>query len=281
MNKISLLFQRIVVFSLTFYLANITQIAAQSKQLRKNHLKTAKVTFIQPNLVKKPENRGAPKERTGAGTRGECPTLANKPKLTGLVPLMQITDKQKQLEATNTLISEFVLGLTVSEYPTFWFYVPYLPKDIKFSKFILLDENKNSVMKEPLAITISEIPGVISVQIPKTEKALEIGKYYHWYFVINCNSQGNSEDTAVEGLVKRIDPNPDLERRLQLATPKERVGLYAEAGIWQDAISLLGELRRTQPQDSHLVSDWQDLLESIDLNSVMNEPITPCCALNN
>lgn len=255
MTKINFLSPlKALVLSATFLLVNITQLAAQSQQSN-----TTKIRFVQPTIEKQPENRGAPRDRTGAGTRGDCP-VANKP-LTALVPL----------------VSKTVLSLTTNEHPTFWFYVPYVPKNINSVKFVLLDEKKNSLTKEPIPITLSNTPGVIMVNIPTTEKPLEIGQYYHWYFLIDCNPQSRSEDIAVEGLVQRIVPKDELTRRLQTATPRQRVALYAQAGIWQDALTTLGELRARQRQDATLATDWKDLLESVGLENISTEAIAPCC----
>ncbi len=274
MTKINFPFQEITLVCTIIALFNFTQLQALPDQPLGNSTRSSGVRFVQPTLEREPDNRGAPDDREGAGTRGDCPAVAvNKPRLTSLVPLMQKTLKQKQQGTA----SKFVLGLTVAEYPTFWFYVPYAPKDVHSVKFVLLDENKNSVTKQPIPITLSGTPGVISVRLPTTEKPLEIGKYYHWYFLINCNRQKRSENIAVEGLVRRIEPNGDLMRRLKAATPRERITVYAQSGIWQDAITLLGELRRTKPQDTVLASDWKDLLRSVELENIATAPIVPCC----
>lgn len=256
-----------LVFAITLTVVSIMQLPAKP-----NPKNSIAVRFIEPILEKEPENRGAPGDRKGAGSRGseECRAIGNKPPLTALVPLMERKLKQKQ---TGSLNSKFVLSLTTSEYPTFWFHVPYAGKDISSLKFFLLDEQNNPVTKEPIPIKISETPGVISVQLPKTEKALEIGKYYHWYFLVDCNPQSRSEDISIEGLVQRIAPKPDFMRRIEAATPQQRVALYANEGIWQDALTVLGELRRTKPQDTGLAAEWKDLLTSVELGNIASEPI--------
>ncbi|AVH71560.1 DUF928 domain-containing protein [Nostoc sp. 'Lobaria pulmonaria (5183) cyanobiont'] len=262
------------LLSATFLLVNITQLSAQSQQSN-----TTKIHFVQPILDRQPENRGAPRDRRGAGTRGDCPvsSVPNKP-LIALVPLVSKTANQKQV-TTGTDTTQYVLSLTTDKHPTFWFYVPYLPKNINSVKFVLLDEKKNSLTKEPIPITLSNTPGVIRISVPTTEKPLEIGQYYHWYFLIDCNPQSRSEDIAVEGLVQRIVLKDELTRRLQTATPIQQVALYAQAGIWQDALTILGELRARKSQDAALATDWKDLLESVGLEDISTEAIAPCCTL--
>jgi len=253
-----------------FASVSLIQLPAKSQQ---SH--DARVRFIQPTLEKEPENRGAPKDRQGAGTRGNCPN-ANIP-LTALIPLMPTNVNQKQQKPINTSTTKVALGLTVSEFPTFWFYFPYTPQDVNSVKFILLDEENNSLTPEPIPISISGTPGIISVRLPSSTKPLEIGKYYHWYFLIDCNPQSRTDDFALEGLVKRIELNSDLTNRFKTTKPEELIVLYAQAGIWHDAVTLLGELRRSKPKDNRLMSDWQDLLESVGLKEIATQSITPCC----
>ena len=63
------------------------------------------------------------------------------------------------------------------------------------------------------------------------------------------------------------------------ATPRQRVALYAQAGIWQDALTTLGELRVRQRQDAALATDWKDLLDSVGLDNISTEAIVECCTL--
>ena len=252
-------------------IANFTRSPAYSNQSN-----NSKVRFIEPTLKNKPQNRGAPKNRKGAGSRGGDCAATNKPDLTALVPLISINEpqnQQKAVDVSSDLSSKLVLGLTTLEYPTFWFYLPYTSNNIKSLKFVLLDDKKNSVTKEPISINIPQTPGTIGVSLPKTAKPLEIDKYYSWYFLVDCNPESSSEDVAIQGLVRRISPHRDLQRRLQAVTPKQQVSIYARSGIWQDAITLLAQLRRNKPQDRSLLADWKDLLQSVDLGDIASEPI--------
>ncbi len=229
-----------------------------------------KINFTKPTLEKEPENRGAPRDRRGAGTRGECKSTTSP--LVALVPMMPRTKQG----SSNTRDSEFVLGLTSQEYPTFWFYVPYAPNEATSVKFVILDEKKNPLTPQPIPINLKGTPGVISIKVPNG-KPLDINQYYHWYLLINCNEKSQSEDIAVEGLVKRIAPKPDLQSSLATATPREQAAIYAKAGIWQDALTILGELKRSKPKDTALDADWKQLLESVGLKEEANEQIVPCC----
>ena len=269
-TKLSFL-QMLLPCLLALTIINFTRSPAYSNQSN-----SSKIRFIEPTLNKKPANRGAPKDRKGAGTRSEeCP--ATKLDFTALAPLMQIAKKRDPKKIADPS-SKSALGLTTLEYPTFWFYVPYTSNQINSLKFMLLDEDDNPMIKEPIRVDVPQKPGTIGIELSKSAKPLEIGKYYHWYFLVDCNPQSISEDMAIEGFVKRISLRPGLKQELEGATPQQKAKIYAREGIWQDAIAILAKLRRNKPQDTPLLNYWKDLLQSIDLDEIANEPIQDCCS---
>jgi hypothetical protein len=165
------------------------------------------------------------------------------------------------------------LGLTLAEHPTFWFYVPYSlnsPPPVLSVEFVLQDEKSKEVYKRVLT-TSENSPGVFSFELPSTAPPLEVGRRYHWYFVIYC---GDPElPNYVNGWVERVELNPSLKTQLEQATPLESVTLYAKAGIWHEAVTSLGKLRRENPQKAALMADWNELLKSVDLEAIAQEPI--------
>ena len=229
-----------------------------------------------------PPNRGAPApgQRQGAGSRGPCPDVA-KP-LTALVPIIQGTSNESNTPTPEITTSDSVLGLTVAEHPTFWFYVPYSlnsPPSVLSVEFVLQDEKSKEVYKRVLT-TSENSPGVFNFELPSTAPALEVGRRYYWNLTISCDnglSQENSWDYGnkayVDGWVERVELNPSLKTQLEQATPLETVALYAKAGIWHEAVTSLGKLRRENPQKAALMADWNELLKSVDLEAIAQEPI--------
>ncbi len=206
-------------------------------------------------------SRGAPgsRSRKGAGVRGSCPPLANpEEELTALVP------------GTN-------LGLTVSERPTFWFYVPYSSNNHLAVEFSLQDRDGKNLLY-PQNFPLAGTPGIVSIPLPETVSPLEVGKLYHWRFTVICDPSNRLDDLTVEGGVERSLLTPELKSRLEKATPRERIAIYAENGLWFDALTNLVELRRTKPQDEALQQDWADLWREVRLEFITNKPIVPCCS---
>lgn len=224
-------------------------------------------SVAQPNTVlifnapPPPDDIKAPSNRTGGGKRG-CENLEKQ--LT--------TSKEKQLTALVPVYgpsnSELVVGLTTAEHPTFWFYVPYLP--IASGEFVLQDEVEQTIYQTP--ISLSGTPGVVSLSLPSTVP-LEIGKRYHWYFNIYCQPQ--QPPIFVDGWIKRNSLNVALKRQLEKATPKQRVALFADQGIWYDALTAAAELQHIDPKRT----EWAVMLQAVGLGNIASEPMVKCCQM--
>lgn len=240
-----------------------------SKAPAKPQPRAAQVRFILPKLP----DTGAPGGRQGAGSRGSSTPL------TALVPEVKQTLGKGPGE---NLAVTHVWGLTVAEYPTFWFYVPDLSTSIGSVEFVLQDQAGNEVYQTP--VTLPERTGIVSLPLPSTAAPLEVGKMYHWYFKIYDNPQSPSDPIApvfVEGWVQRVSLNPTLKSQLAAATPQQRSALYAANGIWYDALTSLAELRLVEPEDAALTADWADLLQSVGLNEIASKPMLQCCTPKN
>lgn len=202
---------------------------------------------------------GRPGDRTGGGSRTPCPRI-NAPSTTALIPMNN-------------------LGKTVSERPTFWFYVPYPPQAAPAGEFVLQEEDGNEVYRT--AFTLPATPGFVSFSTPLAVEPLKINKSYHWYFKLYCEGQKSSTPVFVEGWVQRVEKTPALERQLQAAESREDV-VYANNGIWYDALNYLAQLRLNNPSNSILADDWTNLLNAkgvglaqFSRGSIVGEVILP------
>ncbi len=198
----------------------------------------------------------------GMGSRDFCPEV-QKP-LRALVPFKE----REAGKPNNELISATpmdVWGLTTVEHPTFWFYVPYT-KNINgaSAEFVLQDGEENEVYRS--AVLLPAKPGIINVTLPATTASLQVNKNYRWFFKVSCSGQ-QSVPVHVEGDIQRVNLNPSLEKELATAQPRDKIAIYANNGIWFEALTLLAQLRKANPNDTSLVSDWQSLLESIRMGS--------------
>ncbi|MEG3990434.1 DUF928 domain-containing protein [Microcoleus sp. MOSTC5] len=175
-----------------------------------------------------------------------------------------------QLRLT-ALVPKNKIGRTVSDYPTFLFYLP--PTEAEVAEFILKDQSGNQIYKQD--VRISTLSGVIGVSIPadKNVPPLEAGKSYRWNFTVICDAQDRSSDQIESGIVRRVELSADIRSQLEKADPRQKTVIYAENGIWQDALSTLAAARRANPNDAELAADWKSLLDSVTWGEIAKEPI--------
>ena len=189
----------------------------------------------------------------------KCPQDKDYPNALSLTALMP-----------NPEIDPNSLQLTTAASPQLFMYIP--PTSAESMQVFVKDEGGTDVYRtEPINIPAKS--GVIAISIPETEAQLEIGKNYRWIVAIICDSQKRRDDLVVSGLLRKIEPNSNLANQLENAEKTEYPSLYANNGIWLDAVTSLAELRYTEPDNSDLVNEWKELLESARLNDVAEAPL--------
>ena len=242
----------LALISCTNYLLPV---GAQSARPVNKTPSSGRVRFTPPPKPKQKSpdfsGHGRPGRRAGGGSRSPCP--AKDPPLTALMPV------------TNW-------GKTVASNPTFWFYVPYSPQEVHSGEFVLQESEGNDIYRTPF--TLPKTPGFVSFSIPHTQAPLKINKLYRWYFKLYCEPQKSSAPVFVEGWVQRVALTSELESQLQAAKLREYT-VYADNGIWYDAVASLAELSRTNPANPRLDQDWADLLSlrGVGLEKIQQEPI--------
>lgn len=200
---------------------------------------------------------GAPRDRGSAGSRGECPPPEDSQRsLTALVPLLQTT--------VNGAPAKIPFSTTAETHPTFWFDFPYSADVIHSIRFVIVDEIGVPIATEPVPVAIQANPGLLSVKWPTDEAPLELEQSYRWFLLVDCQSPGTT-DLFLEGIVRRMPMPAALQQRLTGVTSREQVFLYANESLWHEALTGLAELRRGDPSNPSLATDWQDLLESVEL----------------
>jgi Domain of Unknown Function (DUF928) len=226
-----------------------------------------------------PTNRTLNGYRTGAGTyiRTIDESARANRRLTALVPeYINSTDPDKfKPELTK------VWGLTAAEHPTLWFYLPYGQDSISRIDFILRDrDNSADRIVYQTSIRSPTQPGIIDIELPKTSAPLIIDRFYQWELKVTRKKSSGIKEVAVKGWIQRADLDLQLRDSIAQATPEQQVDLYAENGLWYDALSTLAKLRRDIPaeplhqgsQDVAIRKDWKNMLKSVNLGKLANQP---------
>ncbi|MBW4478756.1 MAG: DUF928 domain-containing protein [Tolypothrix brevis GSE-NOS-MK-07-07A] len=162
--------------------------------------------------------------------------------------------------------------LTTAAYPSFFVYVPQ--NSAQALEFVLQDNTSNRELYKT-TLKPNKESGIVRVNFPNNGNlpSLQNGKEYAWTFSIVCNTQSRDKDIEVTGSIQRIQADPNLAIQLQKAQPRERAALYATSGIWQDTLTTVADLRRTNPNDLAVKADWEDLLKSVGLEKIASSPL--------
>lgn len=198
---------------------------------------------------------GRAANRQGAGTRGDC-WHAQDPTLTALTPVSN-------------------LSWTTSAYPTFYWFRP--ANNYPQAEFLLFEDG----VEAPIYQAPIQNPGDSGIQEFNLSNAanaapLKVGTDYRWVLKLICDPAEPSAVYFAEGWIHRLTPDAEFVSRLQGATPIERYQIYAESGLWYDALKALVTLRQAHPHDPSLEYRWQSLLESQDLKlgGIVQKPVT-------
>lgn len=161
---------------------------------------------------------------------------------------------------------------TISEYPTFLFYIPFQSEDIRFMEFLLLDEGERQTVYRT-AVGLEDDPGVIQVTLPEEpDYALREGENYRWYFKLDClPARSEAPDLVVDGWVRYVGEAAVPEGVAGAEVGDYRV--YEECEFWYDAISSLAGLYFAETDNRELAGDWTELLESLGHGSLADMPL--------
>ncbi len=186
-----------------------------------------------------------------------------------------------------TPVTPPIQAVTVSEYPTVFIYVGKpssnsLCQKAQIVEFELWDDEQDLQIYSTTVVP-PDTSGIVSVSLPKngSSQPLMVGKRYRWDFNLVCDPIDRMKDYRAGGEIQRIELNPSLKKQLEESSLLEKAIVYAKAGIWYDTLATLAELRSSQPNDSTLAAEWEDLLRSVGLNDIAREPLIKCCQSNN
>ncbi len=203
-----------------------------------------------------PDNRGQ-----GGGSRGPCRQYEE---LTALVPIAHTGSPW---------------GVTVSDRPTVWVYAPAgLAANVPMD-FVLRDRQGNALYKTTFK-SMALPAGVVRLPIPPQIK-LQAHKSYKWSLAIYCDATEPDTPKVVRGRIERLELADPLKRELTAApTPLQQAQIYADHGIWYDALTVLGmELAGNQSANPAVKTAWTELLTDQKLGGAAAVPIVPCCTL--
>jgi hypothetical protein len=196
---------------------------------------------------------------------GKRPACGINPTLTAIVPATP--NQQTAQDAPRW-------GLTTQDSPTVWFYVPFAPKFINSIELEIREANEPTQTKK---LPKPESSGIIRTAI--TNSALKEGVWYRVDLVVyaKCNPVDSAMSYTAQAWVLRQPLNSSVKTQLDRAnTSPQKAMVYAENGLWYDALTLITELKQCNSDDRH----WESLLRSSNLEEFMTKPLLGDCQKN-
>lgn len=207
------------------------------------------VKFNVPD-IEAPGNRESAAQRSGDE---DC--------LSGDIPLMAV-------------VPETNIGLTTAAYPSIYVYVP--PTVAKTARFVIFDQASNtSLYEEEFAIN-SPSGGIVTVSLPDNgiQQPLVVDQSYYWYFSLECDVDNPDANPVIESNIQRVSPTDELAESIAIGEPETLPMLYAEAGLWYDALTASAELSVSDADSERMPApEWNDLLEAVGLTSITDAPL--------
>ena len=248
MSSRSSAFRRAVAISIVLALVAIAaSVGAQQKPPEPRSDQAAAATDAP---VYKPPVRGAPGGRVGGGTRG-----------VGREPAFVLS-----------VLAPNHTGLTTSEEPAlFWFISSASSYPVEVT---LVDPQKTDPLLE-LRIDPPVAAGVHRLRLADHKIKLAPGAAYQWYVAVVPDTGRRSKDILAGGMIERVATPDGLAAQVTRTGKRDLPALYANAGLWYDALAALGDLIEASPQDRALLDQRSQLLRQIGLPDTGQAATTP------
>lgn len=192
--------------------------------------------------IYKPPPRGAPRGRIGGGTRGPRDSLL------GLY-----------------VLAPDHTGLTATEQPDFYWHLSELTQyPIEFT---LIEETAILPVVE-VRISTPVRPGIQRIALSAYNVRLKENSEYRWFVAIIPDRNSRSKDILAGGFIRKITPSDAFQKRVAEESPERSPFLYAEEGIWYDALSAISNLIDAAPNDATRHRQRAELLEQVGLQEI-------------
>ena len=203
---------------------------------------TEKSPAEQPVFTYQPPLRGAPATRVGGGTRS-------------------VGTKSVQL----SVLAPNETGYTTRDKPTIYWYVSETitsPVELTLNTTEPLRDAATPSLELTLQPPIAK--GVHALRLDQHGVTLKPDVEYQWFVAVVSNPAHRSSDVIAGGSIKRIAASA-VESKLKQAPQAQWPAVYAQSGIWYDAIDQLSQSISANPGDRRLRQQRAALLEQVGL----------------
>jgi hypothetical protein len=157
------------------------------------------------------------------------------------------------------LVPDHVAVTTKAQPSLFWFQ----SKSAKAKLELTLVEPKKSKPLLSLTTPQADQAGIRHVKLVKHKVELQPDVVYEWMVAIVPDPENRSKDVVAKGVIKRIKTPDDVANRIAGASETEQAAIYAQNGIWYDALEAITNAIEAQPDNAALREQRASLLRQI------------------
>ena len=189
-----------------------------------------------------------------------------RPQTTGAASVRVTGGSRGTGDATVTLdvLAPDKIGTTTQEQPSLFWYQSK-PAAAKF-ELTLLQQNKVKPLIQVKVESASKA-GIQRLKLSDHGVKLDPGVEYQWIVALVTDPENRSTDLVASGAIKRVALDAELKGKISQTAPSSLASLYAEAGIWYDALAALSDQIEAQPENRTLRQTRAELLRQVGLNA--------------
>ncbi|MDJ1180102.1 DUF928 domain-containing protein [Roseofilum sp. BLCC_M91] len=203
-----------------------------------------------PAVIFEPPEDRAPDSTLGGGSRDP----------------QQCVSAQDTLPSVTPLLPETRIGFTVSERPKIYVYVP----EVTTKKVFFSLQTQTGEQHYQQEMELPETPGIIGLHLPDDGPPLKENINYQWRLVFICSESLEPDSPEYTGWIRRL---PAQEYSISSDLSLRQVQDLAEAKLWYDTVFSLVQLKSQEPDNLVLSQNWTELLSSVGLEAIANQPI--------
>lgn len=192
-----------------------------------------------PAPVYRPPLRGAPAGRVAGGTRGTDDEL----------PLLQA-------------LSPGHVGLTINPQPSLYY---ILSENSDVTVEFAISPLRAAAPTLELRWQPPQTAGTHAIHLADFGIHLQPGIVYKWFVALVPDDEHRSQDVVTCGAIKMTDALPALKGALLAGGEDMAAHIYADSGLWYDALHSIARQIAARPDNPELAKAWSGLLEQAGL----------------
>ena len=191
--------------------------------------------------VYSPPSRGAPGGRIGGGTRGGGQNVF-----------------------VLSVLAPDHSAFTTTEQPSLYWYISK-PTSLPVELTVMDPQGIKPILETQLPSPTKA--GIQRVKLADYNVHLAPGAAYRWFVAVVPDADRRSKDILAGGAIERVDLQEDVKAKVAKASDKELPFVYAQAGLWYDALKSISDLIDAAPQNQELQNQRTALLKQVGLPS--------------